>query len=73
MGDWSSFGKILISLGIFLLTIGVIVWGLGKFFNIGRLPGDIFYQKGNVTVYFPIVTCIIISIILTVILNLFNR
>jgi hypothetical protein len=73
LGDWSSFGKILISLGIFLLTIGVIVWGLGKFFNIGRLPGDIFYQKGNVTVYFPIVTCIIISIILTVILNLFNR
>jgi len=73
MGDWSSFGKILISIGILLLTLGLIVWGLGKFFNIGRLPGDIYYQKGNFTIYFPIVTSIIISIILTCILNILNR
>lgn len=73
MGDWSSFSKILISIGIFLVTLGLILWGLGKFSNIGRLPGDIYYQKGNFTIYFPIVTCIIISIILTVIFNFFNK
>jgi len=73
MGDWSSFGKILVSIGILLLVIGLVIWVGGKFFNIGKLPGDIYYQKGNFTIYFPIVTSIIISIILTVILNLFNR
>ncbi|NLT96399.1 MAG: DUF2905 domain-containing protein [Clostridia bacterium] len=73
MGDWSSFGKILIGMGIFIVFLGLVIWGMGKFFNIGRLPGDIFYQRGNFTIYFPIVSCIIISIILTVILNLFNR
>jgi hypothetical protein len=73
MGDWSSFGKILIGIGIFIIALGLIIWGMGKFFNIGRLPGDIFYQRGNFTIYFPIVSCIIISIILTVILNIFNR
>jgi hypothetical protein len=73
MGDWSSFGKILVGIGAFIIIIGLFIWGMGKFFNIGRLPGDIFYQKGNLTIYFPIVSCIIISIILTVIFNLFSR
>jgi len=73
MGDWSSLGKILISIGVFLAVVGLVIWLGGKFFNIGKLPGDIYYQKGNFTIYFPVVTCIIISIILTVILNLFNR
>ena len=73
MDGWSSFGKILISLGLFIIFIGLIIWGLGKFLNIGKLPGDIYYQKDNFTIYFPIVTSIIISIILTVILNIFNR
>lgn len=73
MGDWSAFGKMMIGIGLFLAFLGIILLGLGKLFNIGRLPGDIYYQKGNFTFYFPIVTSIILSIILTVILNLFNR
>ncbi|KJS85712.1 MAG: hypothetical protein JM58_07905 [Peptococcaceae bacterium BICA1-8] len=73
MGDWSSFGKTLVSVGIFLAVLGLVIWGLGKFLGIGRLPGDIYYSKGNFTIYFPIVTSIIISIILTVILNLFFK
>lgn len=73
MGNWSYFAKILISLGIFITFAGLIILGLGKIFNIGKLPGDIFFQKGNFTFYFPIVTCIVLSIILTLILNFFNR
>lgn len=73
MGDWSFLGKILISLGLFIFLLGLLLIGLGKVFNIGRFPGDIFYQKGNFTFYFPVVTCIIISILLTLIFNLFNR
>lgn len=73
MGDLSSMGKVLISMGIFISLIGLILMGLGKISHIGRLPGDIFYQKGNFTFYFPIVTSILLSIILTIMLNLFNR
>lgn len=73
MGDWSSFGKILISIGLLITISGLIIFGLGKVFNIGKLPGDIFYQKGNFTFYFPIVTSILLSIILTIILNFFKR
>ena len=73
MGDWSSFGKTLVSVGIFLVVLGLVIWSLGKFFGIGRFPGDIYYSKGNFTIYFPIVTSIIISIIITVILNIFFR
>ena len=40
---------------------------------IGRLPGDIFVKKGNVTFFFPVVTCIVISIILSVVFSFFGR
>ena len=73
MGDWSSIGKMLVSIGLLITISGLVIFSLGKVLNIGRLPGDIFYQKGNFTFYFPIVTSIILSIILTIVLNLFNR
>jgi hypothetical protein len=59
-----------------LMTIGVIIFVIGfamKFINLGRLPGDIFVKKGNATFYFPIVTSIIISIVLSAILYLIGR
>lgn len=67
-----SIGKIIISLGITLVIIGMIIT-YGSKLGLGRLPGDIFIKKGNVTFYFPILTCVIISIILTLIGNLFFR
>lgn len=67
-----SIGKIIISLGITLVIIGMIIT-YGSKLGLGRLPGDIFMKKGNVTFYFPILTCVIISIILTLIGNLFFR
>lgn len=67
-----SIGRLIIYLGITLVIIGVIIT-LGSRIGLGRLPGDIFIKKGNMTFYFPIITCIIISILLTVISNLFFR
>ncbi len=67
-----GFGKILIIIGIIIFLGGIIIYFGGKL-GIGRLPGDFIYRKDNITFYFPLVTCIIISVILTIILNLFNR
>ncbi|WP_201544432.1 DUF2905 domain-containing protein [Psychrobacter immobilis] len=66
--------KILIVIGILLVIIGVI-WLLfpNAFSWIGNMPGDIKQTSGNTRVYFPVVTMIIISIVATILLNLFNR
>ena len=68
-------GKILIISGIVFVAAGVIVVLLervqsGKF--LFRLPGDIFVQRGNWSFYFPITTCILVSIILSIIFMLFR-
>lgn len=70
---FESFGKLLMLLGVILLVAGAVFHFGGKFFNLGRLPGDIHLSQGNFSFHFPIVTSIIVSIILTVILNLFAR
>lgn len=66
-------GKLCIMLGLGIAFVGVIILVLSKWVTLGRLPGDIFVQKENFSFHFPIVSCLIISIILSVILNLFNR
>jgi len=66
----SSMGKLLIIMGIFLVVVGVaFIWG-PKIPFLGKLPGDIYVRKGNFVFYFPVVTCILISLILTLILTL---
>ena len=66
--------KLLIGLGIVLVIVGIIWLLLPSAFSwLGNLPGDIKYKSGNTRVYFPIVTMIIISIVATILLNLFNR
>lgn len=73
MGDFSFLGKILLGFGLLLALMGLLLLGLGKLFSIGRLPGDIYVQKGNFTFYFPLVTSLILSLILTILLNIFWR
>jgi hypothetical protein len=73
---FSEFGRIFIIFGILFVIIGLIMLFGEKFFTnsqIFRLPGDIFIRKGNFTFYFPIVTCIIISILLTILFNIFFK
>ncbi|WP_280768619.1 DUF2905 domain-containing protein [Salipaludibacillus daqingensis] len=65
--------KLLISLGVILIVAGVL-WQIGgRFISLGRLPGDILIQRGNSTFYFPIMTSIIVSIVLSLIFYLFGR
>ena len=63
--------KLLIILGIVILVIGLLYPYIKKL-GLGQLPGDIIFKSGNSTFFFPIVTCIIISVVLTIILNLFK-
>ena len=68
-----EFGKLLAILGGVLLLLGLALWsGFGAGW-LGRLPGDIRVERGNSTFYFPIVTCIILSIVLSLLFALFRR
>lgn len=67
-------GRVLILAGLALLALGVVVLLIGKLgLPLGRLPGDIAWRGKNTTVYFPWVTCLVISIVLTLILWIVNR
>jgi hypothetical protein len=66
-------GRILIVFGVVVVLIGVLLVFAGRLPWFGRLPGDVVIQRGPVTVYFPIMTSIVVSIVLTVLLNLFWR
>ncbi|MBI5043654.1 MAG: DUF2905 domain-containing protein [Nitrospirae bacterium] len=64
--------KILIIGGIILIIAGLIYQFVGKFLPIGRLPGDIVVERENFRFYFPIVTSIIISVLLSLLFFLFR-
>jgi len=73
MNAMSEIGKFLVIIGIVILLVGALLWsGFGAGW-LGRLPGDIRIERGNTAFYFPIVTCIIISIVLSLIFSLFRR
>jgi hypothetical protein len=64
--------RFLIVLGLVILALGVL-WPLLTRLGLGRLPGDIVIQRGNFSFYFPLATCIILSVLLSVVFWLFNR
>jgi uncharacterized membrane protein len=64
-------GNYLIALGFFIIFLGLTLNLISKF-NLPVLPGDILIQKENFTFYFPIITSLLISILLTIIFNLFK-
>ena len=70
----ADLGKLLLILGGVIVLIGAVLLLAGRFnLPLGRLPGDITYRGKNTVVYFPLATSIIISIVLSLILWLFNR
>jgi uncharacterized protein HemY len=69
----SYFGKILIFFGVILILFGLIFSFAGKIPYLGKLPGDVYIKRKNFTFYFPITTCILISIILSIIFYLISR
>jgi Protein of unknown function (DUF2905) len=69
----SEMGKTLFIVGVGVALVGLLLWtGFGRGW-LGRLPGDIHYSKGNFTFSFPIVTCILVSLLLTILLWLFRK
>ena len=66
-------GRLLIVVGVIALVAGVVLMLAPRIPWLGRLPGDIVIHRGPVSVYFPLATSIVISIVLTLLLNLFWR
>jgi hypothetical protein len=69
----ATFGKTLIFLGILLVALGLLFSLGSKVPWLGRLPGDIYIYRGNFTFYFPLTTCILLSLLITLVLYLFRR
>lgn len=65
-------GRFLIITGIVLVIVG-LAWPLAAKLGLGRLPGDIVWQRGNTRVYFPVVTSIVLSVVLSLIVYLISR
>jgi len=68
---FTNIGKMLIVFGVVIVVIGVILVVIGKVPFLGKLPGDIQIQKKNFEFRFPVVTCIVVSILLSLILSAF--
>ena len=66
-------GKILIFFGIVFISLGIFLIFFQRIPYLGKLPGDIIIRRGNTVIFFPIVTCILLSIIFSLILNIFFR
>ena len=70
----AEFGKILIFFGVLIALFGVVLIFAGRMHvPIGRLPGDILYRGKNTTFYFPLATCIVLSVVLSLVLYLVGR
>lgn len=67
-------GKYILIAGIIIVITGILIYFFHDYFKwIGKLPGDIRVEKENFRFYFPIVTLIIFSVVITVIINIFKR
>jgi len=69
----NEMGKFLVIVGAVIVVIGAMMWsGLGKNW-LGRLPGDIHYSRDNFSFHFPIVTCVVVSIVLSLVFWFFRK
>jgi hypothetical protein len=65
-------GKLIVIIGVITTLVGLVMWSGFTPKWLGRLPGDIRIERGHSTFYFPIVTCIIVSIALSLLLSFFS-
>ena len=73
MFDIHNFGKLLIFLGVILVSVGILFVFSGKIPWLGKLPGDIYIKKENFVFYFPLATSILLSIILSIVMLFMGR
>lgn len=69
----SELGRPLIVAGAVLLIAGLVLTFGPRIPGLGRLPGDLVFRRGNTTVYFPIVTCLVLSLVLSLLFALFRK
>ena len=69
----NDLGKSLIVVGLLIVVVGVVLLLAGRVPWLGRLPGDIYVQRGNWSFYFPVVTSLVVSVLLTLLFWLFGR
>jgi hypothetical protein len=73
MKGMNDLGKMLVIVGLVIAGVGVLLWsGFGRSW-LGRLPGDINYTRPNFSFHFPIVTCLLLGLVLTLLLWLFRK
>ena len=69
--------KMLLLFGLLMVLLGLVLLVAGHFSGkvpwLGRLPGDIYIERGSWTFYFPLATCLIVSVVLTLLFSLFSR
>jgi heme/copper-type cytochrome/quinol oxidase subunit 2 len=70
MANFSDLGRLLLIAGGAIVLLGLVLLLVGRIPFFGRLPGDISIQRGNTTFFFPVVTCLMLSVVLTVVVNL---
>jgi len=73
MSEFHQIGKILIFAGIFIVVLGLLFFFGDKIPFLGKLPGDIYIKKKNFSFYFPIVTSLLLSLIISLIIYLFRK
>jgi hypothetical protein len=69
----SELGRYLVFAGALIAVVGGVLILAGKIPWLGRLPGDIYYKSDRVTVYIPLATCLVISVVLSLLFYLFRR
>jgi hypothetical protein len=69
----SDLGRVLIVMGVVIAVVGVVLLLAGRVSGIGRLPGDIYVERGNWSFYFPLGTSIVLSLLLTLVLWIVGR
>ena len=70
----TELGKLLVVFGVILVVLGLLFAGLGRtHLPLGHLPGDIYYRGKHGTFYFPLMTCILLSVVLSAVFYLINR
>ena len=73
MTEINSLGRILIFIGFLVIIFGLVLTFAGRISWLGKLPGDIYVQKKNFTFYFPLVTSLVASVILSLILYIISK
>ncbi len=72
MNSSRSLGLLLIGIGVLVVLTGLLVWS-GALAWFGRLPGDLHYERGSTRIYFPITSMILVSVILSLLINLLKK